>query len=67
MPPSNCTARRFFVRRWISDALVRRIECVPYALASSPIYLTHESSMRAYWRVPMLPYIRLKRWGAIAW
>jgi hypothetical protein len=28
-PSSNCTARKFFVRRQINVALVRRIECVP--------------------------------------
>lgn len=28
-PSSSCTARRFFVRRYIRVAFVRRIECVP--------------------------------------
>lgn len=28
-PSSSCTARRFFVRRYISVAFVLRIECVP--------------------------------------
>ena len=50
-PSKSWTARKFFVRRYIKDALVRRIVCVPYVVGSSPIDRTHPSTTRAYCRM----------------
>jgi hypothetical protein len=41
-------ARRFFVLRYMSVGLVRRIECVAYDEQSSPIDATQARTMRAY-------------------
>ena len=47
-PSSICTALRFFVRRYISEAFVRLIECVPYSAGSRSIPRTQLSTNRAY-------------------
>ncbi len=34
-PSGNCTARRFFVRRQINEAFVRRMVCEAYAVTAA--------------------------------
>jgi hypothetical protein len=50
-PSRSCTALRFYVRRYIRDALGLRKEWVPYLAGSSPMPVTQDSTIRAYCRL----------------
>jgi hypothetical protein len=53
-PSRSWTTLRLPVRRSIRVAFVRRGECVPNSLGSSPTLPIHSDTSRAYWRVVIL-------------